>query len=78
MGNKDHPTYVPAEVCEIFPGQMAKKKLDSTQNSDMMKHARRDPGQIKWSIEHNAFDVLKLTNNPTLVSLVFEVQSLLG
>lgn len=77
MGNKKFPTFVPAEVCEIFPGQMAKKRLDSTQNSDMMSHAKRDPEQIRMSIKQNAFKVLELENNSTLVSVMFEVQGLL-
>lgn len=76
MGNQKHPTFVPAEACEIYPGQMAKKRLDSLQNNDMINHARRDPGKMKTSIETDAFKVLELENNSTLVSVMFEVQGL--
>ena len=73
VGNKEHPTLVPANVCNIFPGQMAKKRLDSTQTNDMITHARRDPEQIRTTINNDAFRVLGFKNNSTLVCHFFLV-----
>ena len=69
MGNKYKPILVPTNVCRVFPGQMAKKKLDSTQIQDMIENARRDPEPIRTSIIDDAFGVLGLEKNPTLVSV---------
>ena len=55
-------------MCKIVSGQMAEKKLDATQNEDILNGARRDPDDTKKSISQNAFEVLGLESNPTLVS----------
>ena len=68
MGNKAHPTLVPANVCVIYRGQMAKRRLEPTQNNDMITFARRDPEDIRESINTHAFRVLEFLNNSTLVS----------
>ena len=69
VGNREYPTFVPALVCEICAGQMAKKKLDRTQTNAMINNARCDPNQIMRSINMHAFRVLELSNNRTLVSV---------
>lgn len=61
---------MPPHVCEIVPGQMAKKKLDSLQTTDMIDYARRKPEDTRKSINAKAFDVLGLTGNRILVSLL--------
>ena len=48
---------------------MAKKRLDPTQSSEMIFYARRDPEQVKTSITNDAFRLLELNDNPTLVSV---------
>ena len=68
VGNKDNPNFMPSHVCTIVPGQMAKRKLDSAQSSDMIKHAIREPNATRISITTEAFGVLGFKNNPTLVS----------
>ena len=67
MGNEDHPTFLPPHVCQIISGQMAKRKLDPTQSSDMIKSAIRRPEETRNSINVDAFRILGLNNNSTLV-----------
>ena len=68
VGDKARPNLVPPHVCRIVPGQMAKRKLDSTQTADMVENARREPQKTKDSINEDAFRILGLENNHTLVS----------
>ena len=68
MGDKDRPTLVPPHVCNIIPGQMAKRKLDPIQTDDMIKGAVREPEETRHSINTDAFRVLGLKDNSTLVS----------
>ena len=49
---------------------MAKKRLDSTQTADMINSARRQPEEIRQSIEDKAFELLSLKDNDTLVSAI--------
>ena len=58
VGDKEHLTLVPANVCKILSGWMAKKRLDSNQKIDMIKYARRNPEQIRTSINGDAYRVL--------------------
>lgn len=68
VGDKDHPILVPPHVCNIIPGQMAKRKLDSVQNADMIKNAILSPEKTRNSINTKAFNVLGLKDSATLVS----------
>ena len=43
VGNAEHPTLMPAELCEVLPGQPARKKLNGEQTGEMIKFAARDP-----------------------------------
>ena len=47
---------------------MAKRKLDPIQTDDMIKHAIRTPEETRNSINTDAFRVLGLKDNTTLVS----------
>ena len=49
---------------------MARKRLDSSQTLDMIDSARRQPEEIRRSIDNKAFGVLGLKENATLVSAV--------
>ncbi|KAK4695957.1 eukaryotic translation initiation factor 2C, partial [Lecanoromycetidae sp. Uapishka_2] len=68
VGDKDHPTLVPPHVCNIIPGQMAKRKLDPIQTDGMIKGAVRTPEEMRSSINTDAFRVLGLKDNSTLES----------
>ncbi|RYP47365.1 hypothetical protein DL768_006565 [Monosporascus sp. mg162] len=43
IAGKDNPSYLPAEVCEVRPGQPAGKKLSSSQTQQMIRFAVRRP-----------------------------------
>ena len=47
---------------------MAKRKLDSIQTDDMIKNTIRSPEITRDSINTNAFTILALKDNSTLVS----------
>jgi hypothetical protein len=40
---RDNPSYLPAEVCEVRPGQPAGAKLSSLQTQQMIRFAVRRP-----------------------------------
>ena len=50
VGNRDNPSYLPAEVCVVLPGQSCQAKLDPTQTQQMIKFAVRKPWQNATSI----------------------------
>jgi eukaryotic translation initiation factor 2C len=50
VGTRENPVYLPAEVCEVMPGQNAKTKLDPTQTQQMIKFAVRRPWENATSI----------------------------
>lgn len=41
VGNREHPSYLPAEVCIVLPGQYSKSKLGSGQTQQMIRFAVR-------------------------------------
>ncbi|KAH8691555.1 ribonuclease H-like domain-containing protein [Talaromyces proteolyticus] len=43
VNGKDNPSYLPAEVCEVPPGQPARAKLSSAQTQQMIRFAVRRP-----------------------------------
>ncbi len=69
VGNQENPSYLPAEVCVILPGQTIKQKLSSDQTSKMIKFACRRPAENGRSIVGDGKAVLGLSpgQNPTLV-----------
>jgi len=44
IGNAANPTYVPADLCMVLPGQPSKGKLVGRQPENMIKLANRSPG----------------------------------
>ena len=71
VGNKEKPTYLPAEVCLVEPGQPAGLKLSSNQTRNMLNFAVRQPAQNAQSVVTKGAQVLELgpSANETLVSL---------
>lgn len=60
VGNRQNPRYLPAEVCEVIPGQPVGSKLNSAQTSSMIKFACRTPGLNAQSISDAGRKVLGL------------------
>lgn len=43
VGTKEHPSYLPAQVCQVLPGQPALSKLSPDQTAQMIRFAVRKP-----------------------------------
>lgn len=70
INDKDNPSYLPAEVCEVIPGQPARTKLSSAQTQQMIRFAVRRPKHNAESIVTSGGSLLGFEPaNATLVSL---------
>ena len=74
MGSRDDPSYLPAGVCVVLPGQPAKAKLSSQQTAAMIKYAVRErtPAANAKSIVTEGLRVLGINppDNKVLVSAI--------
>jgi eukaryotic translation initiation factor 2C len=68
VGNQEHPSYLPAEVCVIQPGQTIKRRLSPEQTQQMITFACRKPWENANSIVGDGKVVLWL--NPSTTSLL--------
>jgi hypothetical protein len=70
VGNLQNPSYLPAEVCVVEPGQPAPAKLNPRQTQGMIKFAVRKPSENAAYIVTNGPHVLGLSpkTNAVLVS----------
>lgn len=70
VGSDDNPSYLPAEVCIVLPGQPARTRLNGEQTSKMVNFACRPPWINAKSIEDDGFETAGLSRktNPLLVS----------
>ncbi|KAI2775636.1 eukaryotic translation initiation factor 2C 2 [Daldinia loculata] len=50
VGNRENPSYLPAQVCYVVPGQPAKTKLDPGETQNMIRFAVRKPVDNALSI----------------------------
>ena len=57
------PTYLPPELCQVFPGQIYKKKLSDTQTSQMIKCAAKPPEANAQQIMNKGLDVVGILGN---------------
>lgn len=67
VGTQKNPTYLPAEVCVVEPGQSADARLSSTQTQNMIKFAVRKPGANAHDIANLGLDIVGLTGNNTFL-----------
>jgi eukaryotic translation initiation factor 2C len=73
VGSRDNPSYLPADVCLVLPGQQSNSKLTPQQTQLMIRFAVRKPNQNAQSIVTSGPQLLGFDpNNPTLVCPVFE------
>jgi eukaryotic translation initiation factor 2C len=72
VGTATRPTYLPAEVCTVLPGQTLKRRLSPDQTARMILFACRKPWENANSIIGDGKEMLgfKASSNPFLVSLV--------
>ncbi|KAL7622750.1 hypothetical protein AAE478_006428 [Parahypoxylon ruwenzoriense] len=68
VGNKENPSYLPAQVCHVLQGQPANTKLDREQTRNMIYFAVRRPIENARSIVANGRQTagLSLDTNPLL------------
>ena len=63
VGNRDHPSFLPAEVCMVQPGQTIKRRLSPDQTQQMITFACRKPWENGNSIVKDGKDVLGLNQS---------------
>ena len=70
VGDRKKPVYLPAEVCDVLPGQACRQKLSPSQTDQMIKFAVRNPHENVYSIVNDGPRTIGFTPaNPELVSL---------
>lgn len=52
-GNRENPSYLPAEVCIVMPGQNSQSKLDPAQTQQMIRFAVRKPWENAQEYEED-------------------------
>jgi hypothetical protein len=67
VGNRENPNYLPAEVCQVLPGQTIKRRLSPEQTQVMITFACRKPFENAGSIVGDGKAVLGI--NPTANSV---------
>ena len=71
VGTRDNPSYLPAEVCEVRPGQPAMAKLSPQQTAQMIRFAVRKPTYNAQDIAASGGGFLGFDpTNPTLVRII--------
>ncbi|KAF4626624.1 hypothetical protein G7Y89_g11532 [Cudoniella acicularis] len=70
IGNREHPSYLPAEVCVVQPGQTIKRRLSPEQTQAMITFACRKPWENGDSIVGDGRAVLGLNNSEARFGLV--------
>ena len=61
VGNREHPSYLPAEVCIVLPGQYSQSKLGSGQTQQMIRFAVRKPWENANSITQEGIRTVGLS-----------------
>ncbi len=71
VGNKANPSYLPAQVCQIEPGEPFRAELLPAQTQSMIRFAVRKPAMNAHSITNEGVTLLNLNQglNPTHVSI---------
>ena len=68
VGNRLNPSYLPAEVCHVLPGQTIKRRLSPEQTQQMITFACRKPWENGNSIVGDGKAVLGL--NPSANAII--------
>ncbi|OCK75132.1 Piwi-domain-containing protein [Lepidopterella palustris CBS 459.81] len=61
VGTNKDPRWIPAELCTILPGQVAKRMLSGNQTRKMIEFAARNPDQNAQSIVGPGLSVIRIT-----------------
>lgn len=70
VGNGEHPTYLPVQVCHVLPGQASNSKLDPSQTQQMIRFAVKRPAENATFIVSKGLQATGLSSevNSLLVS----------
>lgn len=66
VGNRENPTYIPPELCEVLPGQVAGRMLSANQTRLMIEFAARPPNHNAMSITQQGLEVMQVRQNAAL------------
>lgn len=69
LGTRNRPNLVPAELCEIFPGQAYRGKLSPVETANMIRYACNPPAFNAAAIRDQGFPDLGLTGNAPSATL---------
>ncbi|KAI1466141.1 eukaryotic translation initiation factor 2C 2 [Daldinia caldariorum] len=77
VGNRENPSYLPAQVCYVIQGQPAKTKLDPSETQNMIRFAVRKPVDNALSIVKKGRQTAGLSpdTNPLLEKYGISVSS---
>jgi eukaryotic translation initiation factor 2C len=64
VGTRQNPSYLPADVCMVLPGQPSGAKLSPSQTQNMIRFAVRKPAQNAQSIVLDGSRVVGFQPNP--------------
>jgi eukaryotic translation initiation factor 2C len=67
VGNRENPSYLPAEVCVVLPGQTINRRLSPDQTQQMITFACRKPWENGNSIVGDGKAVLGLNPSPNSI-----------
>ena len=67
VGIKENPSYLPAEVCVVMPGQSSNAKLDPGQTQQMIRFAVRKPWENAASIVNEGFQTAGLSSQTNIL-----------
>ncbi|CDM37030.1 hypothetical protein CBS147339_2295 [Penicillium roqueforti] len=65
VGTRERPVYLPAEVCEVLPGQCFKPEPSAVQRQNMIKFSCRRPPQNYDSIMTEGLDIMGISGGHT-------------
>ncbi|RKF56155.1 Protein argonaute 12 [Erysiphe neolycopersici] len=71
VGNSEHPSYLPAEVCHVLPGNKVNRRLSPRQTQEMIKMACRTPYENAESIVRDGKSLLGLNSGDKSTSSQF-------
>jgi len=69
VGNRENPSYLPAEVCIVLPGQTIKRRLSPDQTQQMITFACRKPWGNAESVVGDGKQVLGLNQSSNAISV---------
>ena len=61
VGTDQNAVYIPAELCTVVPGQVARQKLDPRQTSNMIKIACKKPPENAQQIVQNGLPLMGIS-----------------